>query len=125
MAAAAPFEYLQSFTQLTSTPRLTGSWGTNWTCLDSCCRCKCCWDDGEFVPEDQPNHPSNAHKAEAAAAAGAQGGDETAAPPAYKAAEPMSAAKPAEAEAVAAPAAAPAPAPAVESAVGDAAATKQ
>lgn len=26
----------------------------DWTCCDSCCRCTCCWDEGEFDPNDRP-----------------------------------------------------------------------
>ncbi|UZJ56609.1 hypothetical protein CBS101457_005929 [Exobasidium rhododendri] len=28
--------------------------GGNWTCCDKCCRCECCWDNGEFDPNDRP-----------------------------------------------------------------------
>jgi hypothetical protein len=57
-------------------------YGADSSCCDNCCRCKCGWDEGEYVREDQ-----EAARRPKEGLAGAAGGD--AAPPAYKAQEPM------------------------------------
>lgn len=66
-------------------------WGMDWACCDSCCRCTCCWDEGEFDPNGRPG----------AAAAAAQQSQQDSVPtnrpeeegdglPSYKASEQMS-----------------------------------
>jgi hypothetical protein len=68
----------------------TRTWGANWTCWDKCCRCESCWDAGEFDPADRPGGAKATFKVKEERTHQPEEGDALA-PPAYKAADPMSA----------------------------------
>lgn len=64
----------------------TGTWGANWTCCDKCCRCDCCWDAGEYDPNNRPGD-GIARKQEQQKVDQEEG--DANAPPAYKATDQM------------------------------------
>lgn len=65
-----------------------GTWGTNWTCCDKCCRCDCCWDAGEYDPNNRPGE--GVIKKEGQQQQKVDQTEENGnAPPAYKPTDPM------------------------------------
>lgn len=66
---------------------IIGTWGANWTCCDKCCRCDCCWDAGEYDPNNRPGDGVVRKHDQQQQVDQAEGDGN--APPAYKATDPM------------------------------------
>lgn len=76
---------------LSPSPSRSAQWGMDWKCCDTCCQCKCCWDEGEFDPNDRPDFSQQQQDSgpKAQADIGRQGEPSDEDLPAYKPSEGM------------------------------------